>query len=111
MCGLGVACFFLFFFLCFFFFVFFWRGGGGLVSSIFDLPIPFIFFFVHFFLPLPVRRLDMRRKFSKSRNTYQPFRGINSKITKSNRIFGILLNFNIVLPGNELKRCIFCLIV
>ena len=78
-----------------------------MVSSIFDLSIPFLFlflsflffFFFPFFVPLSGDGLildGISEKAVKSKTTnYQPFRDIDSKITESGRILEYFLTLTL----------------
>ena len=85
-CGLSVVFFCVFDCLLFFFF---W-GGGLLVSCILDLSIQFLFFAFFLFLGDGLILDGYSKRTVKSKTTYLsnlPFRDIDSKITKSGRIF------------------------
>ena len=96
-------------------------GGGGGVGGVFfvvsfnlDLSTQFLFFFYFpffFFFLGDGLMLDgsSQRGFNPKQQTYQPFRGINSKITKSGRIWNIC-NLKMFLP-RDVKFVFTCFIL
>ena len=97
----------LFLFLFFFFVLFCWGAGGafGLIDrrSINSFPLFFFSFFL-FLVDLLILDEILKETSNPKQQIYQPFRVINSKITKSDRILDFFFKFNIVLPGKENER-------
>ena len=81
------------------------RAGWGLSGDFFSAPLFSIYLFFHLFSFSFFHFLG--DGLNAKQHTNQPFRGMDSKITKSSRILEYSGTFNIVFPGNETVNFVF----